>query len=77
MYYFYDKIILGHVVCLLYGGCPYLGESVMGGLSNAYRRAIQSNLDYPNPFGRLQQSKCLDTIVSKKIRITEVFTFLS
>ena len=27
----YVEVILGHVVCPLYGGCPYLGESVMGG----------------------------------------------
>ena len=31
MYYFFGKVILGHMVCLLHGGCPYLGESVMGG----------------------------------------------
>ena len=31
MYYFYGKINQGHVVCLLCGGGPYLGESVMGG----------------------------------------------
>ena len=31
MYYFYGKINRGHVVCQLYGGSPYLRESVMGG----------------------------------------------
>ena len=32
MYYFYGKIDQGHVVCLLYGGSPHLGESInMGG----------------------------------------------
>ena len=31
MYYFYGKINRGHVVCQLYGGGPYLGESFMGG----------------------------------------------
>ena len=31
MYYFYGKINRGHADCLLYGGSPYLGESVMGG----------------------------------------------
>ena len=31
MYYFYAKINRGHVVCMLYGGGPYLGVSIMGG----------------------------------------------
>ena len=31
MYNFYGKVSWGHVVCLLYGGDPYLRESVMGG----------------------------------------------
>ena len=31
MYYFYGKINQGHVVYQLYGGGPYLRESVMGG----------------------------------------------
>ena len=31
MYYFYDKVSWGHVVCPLYGGDLYLVESVMGG----------------------------------------------
>ena len=31
MYYFYGKINQGHIVCPLYGGGPYLGESIMGG----------------------------------------------
>ena len=31
MYYFYDKVNWGHVVCPLHRGCPYLGESIMGG----------------------------------------------
>ena len=31
MHYFYGKVNRGHVVCPLYGGNPYLGESVMGG----------------------------------------------
>ena len=31
MYYFYDKINWGRIVYLLYGGGPYLRESVMGG----------------------------------------------
>ena len=30
MYYFYDKINQGDIVCLLYGGSLYLGESIMG-----------------------------------------------
>ena len=30
MYYFYGKINRGHVVCLLWGGSPYLRESIMG-----------------------------------------------
>ena len=29
MYYFYGKVNRGHVVCPLYRGGPYLGESVM------------------------------------------------
>ena len=29
MYYFYGKVIEGHIVYPLYGGGPYLGESVM------------------------------------------------
>ena len=33
MYYFYGKINWGHVICPLYGGGPYLGESVMGGFT--------------------------------------------
>ena len=31
MYCFYGKINRGHVVCPLYGGSPYLRESIMGG----------------------------------------------
>ena len=31
MYYFYGKINWGHVVCPLYEGGLYLGESVIGG----------------------------------------------
>ena len=31
MYYFYGKVNRGHVACPLYGGCPYLGVSIMGG----------------------------------------------
>ena len=31
MYYFYGKVSQRHVVCPLYGGIPYLGESIMGG----------------------------------------------
>ena len=31
MYYFYGKINQGRAACLLYGGGPYLGESVTGG----------------------------------------------
>ena len=31
MYYFYGKINWGHIVCPLYGGGPYLRESIMGG----------------------------------------------
>ena len=31
MHYFYGKVNWGRVVCPLYGGSPYLGESVMGG----------------------------------------------
>ena len=32
----YGKVVLGHVVCPLYGGCLYLGESVMGGATVAF-----------------------------------------
>ena len=31
MYYFYGKINREHVDCPSYGGCPYVGEFVMGG----------------------------------------------
>ena len=31
MYYFYGRVNRGHIACPLYGGCPYLGLSVMGG----------------------------------------------
>ena len=31
MYYFYGKVVRGHVVCPLYGGCLYLRGYVMGG----------------------------------------------
>ena len=31
MYYFYGKINRGHIACRLYGGSPYLEESVIGG----------------------------------------------
>ena len=31
MYYFYGKVNQGHMVCPLYRGGPYLGESIMGG----------------------------------------------
>ena len=31
MYYFYGKINWGYIVCLLCGGGPYLGESIIGG----------------------------------------------
>ena len=50
MYYFYGKFNRGHVVCQLYGGSPYLGESVMGGssvlpfCSNFYRHVIPISL---------------------------------
>ena len=38
MYYFYGKVIQGHVVCPLYGGCPYIGESVVGGSTVYYSK---------------------------------------
>ena len=50
MYYFYGKINRGHVVRQLYGGGPYLGESVMGGstvlpfCSNFCRHVIPTSL---------------------------------
>ena len=31
MYYFYGKISRGHIACPLYGGSPYLRESVIRG----------------------------------------------
>ena len=34
--HYYGKINWGHTVCPLYGGGPYLGESVMGGSTVTY-----------------------------------------
>ena len=39
MYYFHGKVNRGHVVCSLYGGGLYLGESVMGGSTALLFRA--------------------------------------
>ena len=45
MYYFYGKINWGHVVCPLYGGDPYLRESVMKGstVNCSIKYCIQSS----------------------------------
>ena len=33
MYYLYGRINQGHKICLLYGGCPLFGESVIRGFT--------------------------------------------
>ena len=47
MYYFYGKINWEHVVCLLCGGSPYLGESITGGSTVVYELLARSD-DYLN-----------------------------
>ena len=44
MYYIYGKVNQGHVVYPLYGGCLYLGESVMEGYTKKFSNKIMSKL---------------------------------
>ena len=44
IYYFYGKVDRGYVVCLLYRGSPYLGESIMEGSTVLYAVTVANSV---------------------------------